>query len=58
VINLSYRAMDQAESAERDNDLEELMNPFYEPPEEEEEVAPMVTDSQEVATGDGQDVDL
>jgi hypothetical protein len=58
VINLSYRAMDQAESAERDNDLEELMNPFYEPPEEEEEAAPMVTESQEITTGDGQDVDL
>lgn len=50
--------MDQSESAERDNDLEELMNPFYEPPEEEEEAAPMVTDSQEIATGDGLDVDL
>jgi len=49
--------MDQAESAERDGDLEELMNPFYEPPEEEEGV-PMVTDTQDTTAFDGQDVDL
>lgn len=47
VIHLAYRAMEEAESAERDNELEELMNPNYEPPEEEEEVAHL--DRQEVA---------
>ncbi|KIM33964.1 hypothetical protein M408DRAFT_5373 [Serendipita vermifera MAFF 305830] len=55
VINLAYRAMDETESAERDNDLEELMNPNYEPPEEEEEAAPMVTDTQETTALDVDD---
>ena len=34
VINLSYRAMDDAELKERETELEELTNPFYEPQEE------------------------
>lgn len=34
VINLSYRAMDEGELKEREAELEELINPFYEPQEE------------------------
>ncbi|KAG8802358.1 hypothetical protein FRC17_006429 [Serendipita sp. 399] len=47
TINLTYRAMDEAERIERENDMEEVTNPFYEPPEEQEEEEPAAPPSEE-----------
>jgi hypothetical protein len=57
AINLRYRALDETERLERANELEELMNPDYEPPEEEEEGPLMITDQVGDAVNDDIDAE-
>jgi hypothetical protein len=55
AINLRYRALDETERLERANELEELMNPDYEPPEEEDEAPPIIAD--QVGDAGNDDID-
>ncbi|CAG8775974.1 15232_t:CDS:2, partial [Acaulospora colombiana] len=57
VINLSYRAMDESERIERYNELEEILNPLYEPPEEEEDEEIQPAPAKEM-TVDDDDMDI